>query len=110
MRGERNKQAVAGDLRRERRFPLPVLEFAIGEERFHSVNWSMGGALLNGVCELVGTRVRGRMALSGSRDALPFAGTVIRTDLDTGNCAICFEGMRTESLDFGEQPLAEALH
>lgn len=101
---------MTGEMRRQRRFPLPVLEFAIGRERFHSINWSMEGALLDGLCDLVGTRVRGVMGMTGSCDPLPFAATVIRADHETGACAICFEDMRTERLDLGEDRLSAAPH
>jgi hypothetical protein len=88
------------DRRRDRRYALPVLEVAIGDERFRAVNWSMNGALLYGICELVGVRVRGEMGVPGSIDAMPFAATVIRADLDSGNCAICFEDCRTDRIEF----------
>ena len=81
---------------------MPILEIAIGDERFRAVNWSMHGALLYGICELVGARVRGEMGVPGSIDAVPFAATVMRADLDTGNCAICFEDGRTERIEFHE--------
>ena len=47
-------------------------------------------ALLYGICELVGVRVRGEMGVPGSIEGVPFAATVVRADLDSGNCAICF--------------------
>ena len=93
-------RCTGDDRRRERRFALPALEIAIGDERFRAVNWSMRGALLHGICELVGVRVRGEMGVPGSIEAVPFAATVVRTDLETGNCAICFEDCRTERIDF----------
>ena len=95
--------------RRERRYSLPVLEIAVGGERFRAVNWSMSGALLYGICAVVGARVRGEMAVPGSREGLPFAATVVRTDLDTGNSAICFENCHTERIDFEEHRCAAAL-
>ena len=97
------------ELRRERRHVLPVLEVMIGDELFHSVNWSMRGILLDGICEVIGARVRGSMGLPGSKEALPFTATVIRADLNTGNCAICFEDVRTERLDFTAPAIIEQL-
>src|SRR5262249_40434635 len=91
---------AANETRGERRHTLPVLEISIGHERYRSINWSMQGALLDGICELVGTRLRGVMGVAGSRDAVPFTATVIRIDPTTGNCAICFEDCRTEKLEF----------
>jgi hypothetical protein len=100
------KDCAGSDRRRDRRYALPVLEIAIGDERFRAVNWSMQGALLYGICELVGVRVRGEMGVPGSIDGVPFAATVVRTDLDSGNCAICFEDCRTERIDFEESATA----
>jgi hypothetical protein len=93
-------QPAATERRRERRYALPVLEVVIGDERFWAVNWSMRGALLYGLCDLVGARVRGEIGVPGSIEAMPFAATVVRADLDTGNSAICFEDGRTERIDF----------
>ena len=86
--------------RRDRRYSLPVLEIAIGRERFRAVNWSMRGALLYGICEVVGARVRGEMGVPGSGEGVPFAATVVRADLDSGNSAICFEDFHTERIEF----------
>lgn len=97
------------DRRCDRRYGLPVLEIVIGDERFRAVNWSMKGALLYGLCDLVGARVRGEMGVPGSSEAMPFAATVVRADLDTGNSAICFEDIRTERIDFDTQAVAAAM-
>ena len=91
---------ATGESRREQRHALPVLEVVIGRERYRSINWSMQGALLDGMCEFIGTRVRGVMGIAGSCEAIPFAATVIRTDPETGCCAICFESCRTEQIEF----------
>jgi hypothetical protein len=88
--------------RRDDRYSLPVMEVVIGDERFHAVNWSMRGALLYGICEVVGMRVRGEMGVPGSSEALPFAATVVRADLNTGNSAICFEDCRSDTIEFHE--------
>ena len=107
---DKNKRPTVTELRHDSRYPLPVLEFAIGQERFHTINWSMGGALLDGICELVGSRVRGVMGMADSREGVPFTATVIRVDLDTGNCAICFEDSRTAHLDFAAERVADPFH
>jgi hypothetical protein len=86
--------------RLEHRYALPALEVAIGGERFRAVNWSMRGALIYGLCDRVGARVRGEIGVAGSIEAMPFAATVVRADLETGNSAICFEDCRTEHIDF----------
>ncbi len=84
---------ILTEQRRDRRYALPVLEVVIGDEHFRAINWSMRGALLYGICEVVGMRVRGEMGVPGSSQALPFAATVVRADLNTGNSAICFRGL-----------------
>ena len=98
--------STGSERRRDRRYGLPILEITIGDERFRVVNWSMRGALLYGICELIGTRVRGEMGVPGSSEAVPFAATVVRTDLETGNSAICFEDCRTERIEFHEHASA----
>src|SRR5437867_6535918 len=86
--------------RRVRRYALPALEIVIRGESFRAVNWSMRGALIYGLFDDVGIRVRGEMGMAGSRDLLPFAATVLRADLDTGTSAICFEDYRTDRIEF----------
>jgi hypothetical protein len=54
-------------------------------------------------------RVCGEMGVPGSSEALPFAATVVRADLDTGNSAICFEDYRTEGIEFREHACAAPL-
>lgn len=100
---------VASERRLERRYVLPALEVVIGTERFRAVNWSMRGALIYGLCDLVGTRVRGEIGVPGSSEAMPFAATVVRADLETGNSAICFEDCRTERIEFERRPAAAPL-
>jgi hypothetical protein len=100
---------AASDRRCECRYALPALEVVIGTERFRAVNWSMRGALIFGLCDLVGARVRGEMGVPGSAEAMPFAATVVRADLETGNSAICFEDCRTERIDFEARADAAAL-
>jgi hypothetical protein len=97
------------DLRRDRRYALPAVEVVIGDERFRAINWSMRGALLYGICEAVGVRVRGEMGVPGSSQAVPFAATVVRSDFNTGNSAICFEDCRTDRIEFHAHACAAAL-
>ena len=103
------KTDTGGEQRRDCRYALPVLDVVIGGERFHAINWSMRGALVYGICEIVGMRVRGEMGVPGSSEALPFAATVVRADLDTGNSAICFEDFRTEGIEFPDHAYAAPL-
>jgi hypothetical protein len=103
------KISAGAEKRRDRRYALPVLEVVIGDERFCAINWSMSGALLYGICEMAGTRVRGEMGVPGSSEAFPFAATVVRADLDSGNSAICFEDFRTDRIEFHEHACAAPL-
>ena len=103
------QSAVRTDLRQDRRYRWPALEVVIGAERFRALNWSMRGALIYGICEAVGTRVRGQMGVPGTCEGVPFAATVVRADLDTGNSAICFEDCRTERIEFPAYRGATAL-
>src|SRR5882672_5391650 len=103
------KTSAGTEKRRDRRYALPVLEVIIGDERFCAINWSMRGALLYGICEFAGTRVRGEMGVPGSSEAIPFAATVVRTDFDTGNSAICFEDSRSDRIEFHEHTSAVAV-
>ena len=103
------KTSTRTEQRRDPRYALPVLDVVIGGERFCAINWSMRGALLYGVCEFAGMRVRGEMGVPGSSEAIPFAATVVRTDFDTGNSAICFEDFRTDRIEFHEHTGAGAL-
>ncbi len=104
-----HNSATATERRDVSRYALPVVEIAIGDERFCAVNWSMRGALLYGICEVVGARVRGEMGVPGSSEQIPFAATVVRADLDTGNSAICFEDCRTERIEFHDYACASPL-
>lgn len=98
------------EARRDCRYSVPVLEVAIGEWRFRSINWSMGGLLLDGICKDIGGSVRGTIAVSGSREAMPFVATVVRVDPELGSCAICFEHPRAARFERDDNPFAERLH
>jgi hypothetical protein len=100
------KHCAVIERRGERRHALPALDVAIGGEHFCAINWSMRGALIYGLCDRVGARVRGEIGLPGSSEAMPFAATVLRADLETGSSAICFEDCRTERIDFAASEAA----
>src|SRR5712692_4569526 len=101
--------STESEKRCERRYALPILDVVIAGERYHAINWSMRGALLYGICEIVGMRVRGEMGVAGSSEPLPFAATVIRADVNSGNSAICFEDFRTEAIEFHDHSCAAPL-
>lgn len=104
------KSCIQTEMRRDRRYALAALEIVIGDERFRAINWSMRGALLYGICEAVGTRVRGEMGVPGTSEGIPFAATVVRADLVNRNSAICFEDPRTERIEFHEYAITAPLH
>ncbi len=70
------------ELRRDRRYFIPVLEATIGGGQYRALNWSMGGLLIDGICQDIGTRVRAAaFGVTGSREPMPFAvATVVRID------------------------------
>ena len=94
--------STGSEKRGEQRYALPMLEVVIAGERYHAINWSMRGALLYGIPEIVGMRVRGEIGVAGTSEGLPFAATVVRADANTGNAAICFEDARTDRIEFPE--------
>ena len=98
------------ELRRDRRYFAPSLEATIGDGQYRAINWSMGGLLIDGVCQDIGTRVRGTFGLSGSREFMPFAATVVRIDPEYGSCAICFDDPRVEHVEVDDNPFPEQLH
>src|SRR5689334_10919388 len=73
------------EARRDRRYATSAVEVIIGDEHFRAINWSMRGALLYGICDVVGVRIRGEMGVPGTSERIPFAATVVRSDLSTGN-------------------------
>ena len=109
MRGGQNIGARRPERRRVRRYAAPALEIVIHGERFRAINWSMSGALIYGIFEVIGMRVRGEMGVAGSSEPLPFAATVVRADVNTGNSAICFEDFRTEAIEFHDHSCAAPL-
>lgn len=98
------------ELRRDRRYLLPALDVTIGEGRYRTLNWSMGGLLIDGVCHDIGSRVRGSFVLIGSCEPTPFAATVVRIDPHDGSCAICFDDPGLPHIEPDENRFAEWLH
>lgn len=98
------------ELRHDRRYLLPALDVTIGEGKYHAINWSMGGLLLDGVCHDIGSRVRGSFGVIGSSEPMPFAATVVRIDPRDGSCAICFDHPSLEHIEPDDNPFGEFLH
>jgi hypothetical protein len=100
------------ELRRERRYATPTFEVIVECELFRSVDLSLGGAHLDGVCEglPVGTPVEGWIALPGLPQAYAFSGEILRTDTKTGNTVVRFDEVEPETAAFIDRAVAWRLH
>jgi hypothetical protein len=98
------------ELRRDRRYLVPMLDVTIAGGWFRALNWSMGGLLLDGICQDIGSRVRGTVGLTGSCEIMPFAATVVRIAPEFGSCALCFDDPRAERVEEDENAFADRLH
>jgi hypothetical protein len=96
------------DLRINNRHMVPTFEVLVECELFRSVDWSIGGVHLDGVCEVstVGSTVEGWLALPDSKEAIAFTGQVLRTDDATGNTVLRFDDFEADTIAF----LARARH
>jgi hypothetical protein len=100
------------DLRRQRRYMSPVFEVIVECELFRSLDVSVGGVHLDGVCEglPVGTPVEGWLALPGLAKAFAFAGEILRADAVTGNTVVRFDDIEPETEEFLARAAAWRLH
>jgi hypothetical protein len=100
------------DLRRQRRYMAPIFEIIVECEFFRSLDVSMGGVHLDGVCEglPVGAPVEGWVALSGFPKAFAFSGEILRIDTATGNTVIRFDDIEPETAEFFDRAVAWRLH
>jgi hypothetical protein len=100
------------ELRCQRRYMTPIFEIIVECELFHSIDVSVGGVHLDGVCEglPIGTPVEGWIALSGLARAYAFSGEILRTDANTGNTVVRFDEVEPETGEFIDQAVAWRLH
>jgi hypothetical protein len=100
------------DLRRQRRYMSPTFEVIVECELFRTLDVSMGGAHLDGVCEgmPIGASVEGWIALPGVPKAFAFSGEILRTDATTGNTVVRFDDIEEETAEFLDQAVAWRLH
>jgi hypothetical protein len=100
------------DLRQDRRSTIPVFEIIVECELFSSIDWSIGGVQLDGVCEgvKIGSPVDGWITLPEVRKAFAFSGRILRTDLATGNTVVRFDEIEAETVDFLDRAVAARLH
>ncbi len=100
------------DLRQQRRYMTPTFEVIVECELFRSLDVSMGGVHLDGVCEgmSVGASVEGWLALPGLARAFAFSGEILRTDASTGNTVVRFDDIEPDTAAFLDQAVALRLH
>jgi|ERR1700722_15902565 hypothetical protein len=100
------------ELRLQRRYMTPSFEVIVECDLFRSLDVSMGGVHLDGVCEgmPVGTSVEGWIALSGLPEAFAFSGEILRTDAVTGNTVVRFDDIEPETAEFLDRAVACRLH
>ena len=100
------------ELRRQRRYMTPTFEVIVECELFRTLDLSIGGAHLDGVCEgiPIGTPVEGWIALPGLPQAYAFSGEILRTDETTGNTVVRFDDIEEETAAFLDQAVAWRLH
>jgi hypothetical protein len=105
------KKLDRSELRQDNRRPIPIFEVIVECELFRSVDWSMGGILLDGVCEGAkpGTPVDGWIALPETKKAFAFSGRILRTDA-SGNTVVRFDEIEADTADFLERATAARLH
>jgi hypothetical protein len=100
------------DLRRDNRHMVPTFEVLVEFELFRSVDWSIGGVHLDGICEAsaIGSTVEGWLALPDTQEAIAFTGHILRTDLSTGNTVLRFDDFEAETVAFLARARAWRLH
>jgi len=100
------------ELRRDRRYLAPTFEVIVECELFRSLDWSVGGVHLDGVCEgaPVGSAVDGWIALPEGPQAYSFSGQILRTDACTGNTVVRFDEVEDEVAGFFDRAAASNLH
>jgi hypothetical protein len=100
------------DLRRDRRYLIPVFEVVVECEMFRSVDWSIGGVHLDGVCESasIGAPVDGWIALPEAPRAFAFSGRILRKDALTGNTVVRFDDIDVDAAGFLDRAVTARLH
>jgi hypothetical protein len=100
------------EMRRDRRYAAPVFDVEIGGGRFRSINWSLGGLLLDGLVDNAGAsgRVRGTLGLAGGRETMRFDAAIVRRDPASGQSALHFHEIGERGIDFLDGAAARRLH
>jgi hypothetical protein len=100
------------DLRAAPRRMNPTFEIIVECELFHSLDWSVDGVHLDGVCEgvSIGASVDGWIALPETPRAFAFSGQILRTDSATGNTVVRFDEIEEEVVGFLDRAAVARLH
>jgi hypothetical protein len=95
--------------RRDRRYALPTLTIAIGDNEYPTDNWSLGGFQLTAALPLaVGDAVIGTLRIEGS-DPLAFTASVVRRDATAGSLGFHFQDLSPLALPMLDRALARRL-
>jgi hypothetical protein len=100
------------ELRRDRRYAIPIFDIIVETEIFRSVDWSVGGVHLDGTCPgtKLGTHVDGWIALPDHPQTFAFSGRVLRTDASTGNTVVRFDEIEPEAAGILDRAAFARLH
>jgi hypothetical protein len=100
------------ELRRDRRYAIPIFDIIVETEIFRSLDWSAGGVHLDGKCADValGSHVDGWLALPDAPQSFAFSGRVLRTDPTTGNTVVRFDELEPEAIGFLDRVVVSRLH
>ena len=107
------KKAGSAEQRRDKRLRLPIFSVKIGDRRYDSINWSLGGMLIcgydgflfQGLKVLIQVRLRDMPAAveTADEDGLVIEALVIRHDLEKRELALKFQRLTPTILDFFER-------
>jgi hypothetical protein len=113
------KKAGSAEQRRDKRLRLPIFSVKIGDRRYDSVNWSLGGMLIGGydgylfqgLKVLIHVRLRDMPAAvqqaaveaGDDEEGLVVEALVIRHDLEKRELALKFQRLTPTILDFFER-------
>jgi hypothetical protein len=98
--------------RQDRRYPVPPIVVAIDGVEYSTVNWSLGGFLLNGFFKPVdcGAPISGTFCLVDRPETVEFTGTVIRTDQpERGNLAVRFNDLGERGVTILDRVIARRM-
>ncbi len=98
--------------RRDRRYPMPVLAVVIGERRYETLNWSLGGFLVKGFTGhfTPGSTFSGTLDLGEGVAQLGFEGQVVRCgEPEAGHLAVQFVSLGANGIDILDRYIARRM-